>query len=101
MQTELERYLSTAFNHATPQDDAVRHFLLARQIIIDQGTYDPSTMPAMCGVHTFPFGKYRGQLVTDVAATDLPYLRWFAKNVDSQPDLVRFIEQLLQKGMQL
>ena len=45
---------------------------------------------------TFPFGKYRGSKVDDVAKRDPGYLKWMMKNIpDLKPDLRSAIERAL------
>lgn len=45
---------------------------------------------------TFPFGKYRGKKIDDVALRDPGYLKWVLKNIPSlKPDLRRTIERAL------
>ncbi|WP_034944854.1 exodeoxyribonuclease X [Erwinia oleae] len=46
--------------------------------------------------NTFPFGKYRGSRVDDVAKRDPGYLRWMLKNIqDLRPDLRSAMERAL------
>ncbi|HBI08475.1 MAG TPA: exodeoxyribonuclease X [Erwinia persicina] len=45
---------------------------------------------------TFPFGKYRGQKVDDVAKSDPGYLKWMLKNIpDLKPDLRSAMQRAL------
>ncbi|WP_158784850.1 exodeoxyribonuclease X [Pantoea sp. BAV 3049] len=45
---------------------------------------------------TFPFGKYRGSKIDDVAKRDPGYLRWMLKNIqDLKPDLRSAMERAL------
>lgn len=47
-------------------------------------------------VNTFPFGKYRGQKVDDVAQKDPGYLKWMLKNItDLKPDLRSAMQRAL------
>ncbi|HBH68544.1 MAG TPA: exodeoxyribonuclease X [Erwinia persicina] len=46
--------------------------------------------------NTFPFGKYRGQKVDDVAKSDPGYLKWMLKNIpDLKPDLRSAMQRAL------
>ncbi|MTD25659.1 exodeoxyribonuclease X [Erwinia sorbitola] len=46
--------------------------------------------------NTFPFGKYRGQKVDDVAKKDPGYLKWMLKNItDLKPDLRSAMQRAL------
>nr|WP_024968306.1 exodeoxyribonuclease X [Pantoea sp. IMH] len=45
---------------------------------------------------TFPFGKYRGSKIDDVAKRDPSYLKWMLKNIrDLKPDLRSAMERAL------
>ncbi len=45
---------------------------------------------------TFPFGKYRGSKIDDVAKRDPGYLKWMLKNIpDLKPDLRSAMERAL------
>ncbi|CAO96550.1 exodeoxyribonuclease X [Erwinia tasmaniensis] len=49
--------------------------------------------------NSFPFGKYRGQKVDDVAKKDPGYLQWMLKKIpDLKPDLRSAIERALSES---
>ncbi|WP_455813009.1 exodeoxyribonuclease X [Pseudomonas graminis] len=53
-------------------------------------------MQVQGSVNTFPFGKYRGQKVDDVAKKDPGYLKWMLKNItDLKPDLRSAMQRAL------
>lgn len=43
----------------------------------------------------FTFGKYKGQLLTDVAVSDPSYCSWVVKNMSTMPDIVNALKSLI------
>ncbi|WP_338556391.1 exodeoxyribonuclease X [Erwinia sp. E_sp_B04_7] len=84
--------------HRALYDCYVTAALLIR--IMDYSGWDAAEMVRRMQVRgssaTFPFGKYRGSKVDDVAKRDPGYLKWMMKNIpDLKPDLRSAIERAL------
>jgi uncharacterized protein (DUF3820 family) len=45
----------------------------------------------------FPFGKYNGLLVKDIAKTDIKYVRWFSECSGLDSRLKQYLEELINK----
>lgn len=84
--------------HRALYDCYVTAALLIR--IMDYSGWDAAEMVRRMLVKgsstTFPFGKYRGSKIDDVAKRDPGYLKWMLKNIpDLKPDLRSAMERAL------
>jgi hypothetical protein len=106
MNPKLEKLLTLAFNKGASEPEAEAAFRAARQIVLKTGAYFKEALGADFTDYeapppTFPFGKYKGKDVLQVAKTDMPYLQWFASTVKDKPELVSYIKQVLNRYYQL
>lgn len=107
MNPKLEKHLTLAFDKGATEEEAMTAFRAARQIVLKTGAYFKDALgddfaDYECAPPIFPFGKYKGKSVLEVAKTDMPYLAWFAKNVtDKQPELVSYINKVVQRFYRL
>lgn len=96
---EMAKMLGVEIKAHDAMGDIVVLFLLFKRLLegrTPDELVEISSQPNM--INKMKFGKYRGQLISDVVKTDRPYLEWMVtKLTDLDPDVKYSIEVFLNK----